>query len=567
VGAGVLALAPHNHTQKAHAKNPPYAPPSPSFAQDYDNYFSGCYFLGNGYGIHMTAGNMYVTNTRFEGSNISDSTFVPHASSYRRVVSVNSRQFIKRVTEGGDAPTKLQDVLIHGWGGPDTGNHTPPNWPDSDGECPRRWRGFGHHHHPTSGGGGGGGEQATHTTHTAHNPFPHSPPALSPPDEYAPDHGLPAIQSGVNGVWQVMDLVLSSPLNATSSGFAFLDCAGPWTPSLYGCAPLLLSNATLVGPQGPLFDRYSSNNQSLATYTLPPGDAAIRAAQPTLTPATQFFTSRVWIPPPGKIFDAVRDFGATQSAPASAAIQACLSAAEAAGEGAMCYLPSGGYRLNATLRVCGAGVSFYGGGSGFATQLSWEEGAPGPAVLLATGPGGGCGASNVTIGHLNLFNRAQGVSGCGGGGAPCQVDLAVSRPPSLPASPSGRHAAMALAGGGPPTPPVHVTLHSLYFQSTGGAVFNGLQAGDSVTGSLWDGDLEVLDCQDALIMANFFSSNTDGFTVARLNATSGSGGAGVGFLGANVHVSATNAWDIRVYNSSSLTLGDYYTETSLKTST
>ena len=116
-------------------------------------------------------------------------------------------------------------------------------------------------------------------------------------------------------------------------------------------------------------------------------------------------------------------------------------------------------------------------------------------------------------------------------------------------------------GGGPPTP-VHVTLHSLYFQSTGGAVFNGLQAGDSVTGSLWDGDLEVFDCQDALVMANFYSSNTDGFTVARLNASSGSGGAGVGFLGANVHVSATNAWDIRVYNSSSLTLGDYYTETS-----
>ena len=133
---GVLTFRPKNtHTsQKAHANNHP--PPLP--AQDYDNYFSGCYFLGNGYGIHMTAGNMYVTNTRFEGSNISDSTFVPHASSYRRVVSVNSRQFIKRVTEGGDAPTKLQDVLIHGWGGPDTGNHTPPNWPDSDGEF-ERW--------------------------------------------------------------------------------------------------------------------------------------------------------------------------------------------------------------------------------------------------------------------------------------------------------------------------------------------------------------------------------------------------------------------------------------------
>ena len=171
-----LPSRPTTTLRRLTQRTPP-SPPSPSFAQDYDNYFSGCYFLGNGYGIHMTAGNMYVTNTRFEGSNISDSTFVPHASSYRRVVSVNSRQFIKRVTEGGDAPTKLQDVLIHGWGGPDTGNHTPPNWPDSDGEC-EEVAGL-----PTTtppSGGVGGGEQTAHKL-TLHNPFPlpPRPPAFS----------------------------------------------------------------------------------------------------------------------------------------------------------------------------------------------------------------------------------------------------------------------------------------------------------------------------------------------------------------------------------------------------
>jgi hypothetical protein len=81
---------------------------------DYDNHFSGCHFQDNmGYGIEVQAGNMYVTNSRFERSGSADASLVEHTSSFRRCVSIGSSKFL---SGGGTRPTKVQNVYVAGWG-------------------------------------------------------------------------------------------------------------------------------------------------------------------------------------------------------------------------------------------------------------------------------------------------------------------------------------------------------------------------------------------------------------------------------------------------------------------
>jgi hypothetical protein len=146
---------------------------------------------------------------------------------------------------------------------------------------------------------------------------------------------------------------------------------------------------------------------------------------------------------PGKVFDAVRDFGASTALESSGALQACINAAAAAGARAMCYLPAGVYSVNRTLTLCGAQpFSLTGGGSGFTTLLRWGPQLPPPGAtvaLLAAGPGAGCAqGSNVAIEKLNAFTA----------GANGQVlDFVASRTPSVPASPVQRHAACCSGGG------------------------------------------------------------------------------------------------------------------------
>ena len=74
-----------------------------------------------------------------------------------------------------------------------------------------------------------------------------------------------------------------------------------------------------------------------------------------------FFMSVAKIP--GKVFDAKADFGApTGGADARAALQACIDAAKAEGNGAIAYIPRGDYSVSGSLVVNGA--NYYVGGCG-----------------------------------------------------------------------------------------------------------------------------------------------------------------------------------------------------------
>jgi hypothetical protein len=122
---------------------------------------------------------------------------------------------------------------------------------------------------------------------------------------------------------------------------------------------------------------------------------------PLLTSADQSFTMES-VPPAGKIFDAVRDFGAKgdSSTDDSNALQSAIDAARAAGHGAIVYLPSGQYLLTRTLQVTGSDYRI--SGTGFRTQLLWAGPKDGEAVLVHNPQG-------LTLEHFQLEGPNEAV--------------------------------------------------------------------------------------------------------------------------------------------------------------
>lgn len=86
---------------------------------DYNNFFDGCHFVSNDYGIHAEKGNVNVRNSRFENSRLSDLFLSTHSHSLRRVVSVNSHSFI-RTTRGPISSDliRVENSRIDGWKNP-----------------------------------------------------------------------------------------------------------------------------------------------------------------------------------------------------------------------------------------------------------------------------------------------------------------------------------------------------------------------------------------------------------------------------------------------------------------
>lgn len=147
----------------------------------------------------------------------------------------------------------------------------------------------------------------------------------------------------------------------------------------------------------------------------------------------------------------------------------------------------------------------------------------GPAAACTATAGAQPVPSNVTLRNIGFRTAVAGA-----------VDLVISRPDSLPASFVHRFPAMPLpaalisssnsssssgssSGSRGACVPLYVQLHSAYFQSSGGLVILGLNEGDMVTGSLWDGNMEILDSDHAVVVAGFMSGSSSGVVVGRVN--------------------------------------------------
>jgi len=470
---------------------------------DFDNMFQGCLFADNAYGIECIAGNYYVQNSRFQNSNVTDALITAHSNSLRRVVSVGSAAFLLQTDNNCFAgAVKVVECLVSGWGAPGA---------------------------PTA-----------------------------------------AILYQTRGPAMLIDSVFEAPANAASPALALRNTTSTapdaGLPGFGGeFSAVVVINTTTRGAAGPLLDPPSTAQLGAHLYdSFPPGDAAVSAQLAPLSAATQFFDA-AWpqLPVGAAIHDAVRDFGASPDGKESgAALQACLDAAAASAAaapalGGVCYLPQGQYATNATLALCGAGVTLLGGDSGFRTMLKWFGPSTNDSVVLATGPGAGCDASDVAVRRLTIQAST--------------VAFTIARAATVAASYVGhdfspthqRHGAIRLRGGGAAAPRVRVVVDNLY--SIGpGTVIAGLAAGDVVSGWKHDGDLEAWDSDAAIVLFSYAAFGQNGLTVARSPGAAAPPPAerAAGFFGAAVAVAASSFFDMRLYNSSSVVLGSHYTETS-----
>jgi hypothetical protein len=147
-------------------------------------------------------------------------------------------------------------------------------------------------------------------------------------------------------------------------------------------------------------------------YVIPPGNrgGSIASAE------ERFLRDTAAVP--GRVFDAVRDFGAKGNGDSddTAAIQSAIDAARSHGKGAIAYLPTGRYRVSRTLSVTGRDYTF--GGSGFRCGLVWR-GEPGLPMVEVSG------AQDVTLADMAIGNHDLGTMNHGS-------DVKVTSPPGSP---------------------------------------------------------------------------------------------------------------------------------------
>ena len=108
--------------------------------------------------------------------------------------------------------------------------------------------------------------------------------------------------------------------------------------------------------------------------SIPPGK--LKGLSGMMSRDTRFLRGQVRIP--GKVFDAMRDFGAKgdDKTDDTAAVQKAIDAARGHGKDAIAYLPSGRYVITDTLKM--TGKDYFVGGSGSRSCLIWK-GKPGGA--------------------------------------------------------------------------------------------------------------------------------------------------------------------------------------------
>jgi hypothetical protein len=164
-------------------------------------------------------------------------------------------------------------------------------------------------------------------------------------------------------------------------------------------------------------DRLVRITPAAKLYIVPPGRRHGLVAS-----AEQRFL-RDTAPVPGKVLDAVTDFGAKADGKSddTAAIQTAIDAAKQAGQGAIAYLPTGRYLVSKTLSVTGRDYTL--GGSGFRCGLVWRGEAGRPIIEVS-------GVENVTVANLAVGNHDFGPMTHGDdiritspSGTPCRLTL------------------------------------------------------------------------------------------------------------------------------------------------
>lgn len=255
-------------------------------------------------------------------------------------------------------------------------------------------------------------------------------------------------------------------------------------------------------------------------YVLPPG-----ARRGVIASAEQRFL-RDSAAVPGKVFDAVRDFGAKGDGKAddTAALQAALDAARGAGRGAIAYLPTGRYLVSRTLRLTGSAYTF--GGSGFACGLAWR-GAEGEPILEIAG------ARNVALANLAVGHHDFGPMKHG-------ADLRITARPDSPCR-------VVLD---------EVYAHGMYQKAPDahGIHFASLPPGSVVEALHVQGNLRITDSARATLL---FRTSYEGTITVE-----GAAAARDGFLGFLTRLATQANPTLRIRDNHSIVMSDFYNEQS-----
>ncbi len=282
-----------------------------------------------------------------------------------------------------------------------------------------------------------------------------------------------------------------------------------------GWQRLLLSN-TRPAPIERLVAGVASNR----LYVIPPGRGSGVA-----TGAGQHFLQET-VSVPGRVFDAVHDFGAKGDGRTddSVAIQSAIDAAKQHGHGAIAYLPGKSYVVSRSLSVTGSDYTL--GGSGFRCELVWR-GEPGKPFIVVSG------VKNVTLANFMVGFTTWGPMNQGD-------DLLVESPDDKPC---------------------RLVLDEVYacgaYQKSPdkhGIHFNRLPAGSVVDAWHVQGNVRITDCARATLL---FRTSYEG-TVTLEGAAS----AGDGFIGFLTRVATVCRPALRVFDNNSVVMSDFYNEQS-----
>ena len=231
-------------------------------------------------------------------------------------------------------------------------------------------------------------------------------------------------------------------------------------------------------------------------------------------------------PAPGRVLDAVRDFGAKADGKSddTAAIQAAIDAARLAGHGAIAYLPTGRYVVSKTL--CVMGRNYTVGGSGYRCGLVWR-GEPGRPIIEVSG------VQNVTVANLAVGNHDFGPMTHGD-------DIRVT-------STSGTPCRLTLD---------EVSGFGMYQRAPDkhGLHFDQLPPGSVVDAIHVQGNLRITGSDCALLL---FRTSYEGTVTIRVPATSQEGL--IGFL---TRLATQSRPTLRVRDNRSVVMSDFYNEQS-----
>jgi len=311
-------------------------------------------------------------------------------------------------------------------------------------------------------------------------------------------------------------------VHLSGSPVLLFDCSFTRPPS--DAPPVKLANASQIlfvsNNRPEPVDRLAQTTTPARLYEIPPGrlGGVVTAAE------QRFLQDTATVP--GRVFDAVQDFGAKGDGQAddTAAVQAAIDAASRAGREAIAYLPTGRYLVSQTLSV--AGSDYTVGGSGFRCGFVWRGEAGRPMIEVS-------GARNVTLANMTVGGHDFGTMSHG-------VDLHVTSPPNVPC---------------------RLVLDELYaygmYQKapdTHGIHFDSLPPGSVIDAVHVQGNLRITNSDRAMLL---FRTSYEGTVTIEGPAASQDG-----LIGFQTRLATQSKPTLRVRDNRSVVMSDFYNEQS-----